>query len=259
MKNEKGEDMRRWINDFILMLQFLTRIPINCNLQCEKEDFRRGAAFLPIIGLLIGLIQWLIFYIFFYMLRINLSATLTLCILTAPIITGGLHIDGLGDTCDGFFSCKGKDRIIEIMKDSRIGTFACIAILGDILLRYSLLPDCIIKGSCLILIVAPVIGRFSIVFLSTIGKNAKPTGSGNLFIGNMGKIEVTIASVITLVITIIMLGVRNAVFILLSAIILTTLFNMFCKSKIGGITGDSLGANNELVEILVLFVYYILI
>lgn len=243
--------MKKYINDFLLMLQFLTRIPINKNLNCEYEDFKRGALFLPIIGGIIGGIQWGIYYLLIKALPLNIVAVIV--ILAGILLTGGLHVDGLGDTCDGFYAFKGKDRIIEIMKDSRIGTYACIAIVMDLLLKF-LVYENMIQRNPLIIITLPIASRASIVLLSLIGKPAKSTGSGNLFIGNMSIVHSIIAFLSCGVFCLLLIGFKETVLLCATIILITLLFNKYCNGKIGGITGDILGANNELVEIISMLV-----
>ncbi len=235
--------------DFLLMVQFFTRIPVNINLPCEKQDFRIGAIFLPIVGLIIGGIQWSIYKILINILPINVSVVVV--ILAGVILTGALHIDGFGDTCDGFFAFKGNEKIIEIMKDSTIGTYACIAIIMNFLFRYALLSFIVIKFSIAIIVV-PVISRISTVFIAFIGKTAKSTGTGNFFIGNVGKKQFFISLILTLVVLISIMNPKYVIILITASIILTFMFNLFCKSRIGGLTGDTLGASNELNEIFAL-------
>lgn len=245
--------MKKYIESFLLMIQFMTRIPINVNLSCEGEDFKRGAAFLPLVGGVIGSIQWIIYYLLIHKLPMIVVAVFV--VLTGILVTGALHVDGLGDTCDGFFAFKGKDRIIEIMKDSRIGTYSCIALIFDILIKVSSL-SCIsdIRAS-LIIIVVPIISRAALITLAFIGKTAKKTGSGNLFIENVGKKEAIIAVSTALVLSYLLIGIKEGVILIAAALVLTYLFNKFCESKIGGITGDNLGANNEIIEMLTLVLF----
>lgn len=237
--------------NFLLIVQFFTRIPVNINLSCEMEDFRRGAVFLPIVGLIIGIIQWAVYKLCIKVIPLN--ATIALVILTGVIITGGFHIDGLGDTCDGFFAFKGDEKIIEIMKDSRIGTYSCIAIVMDLLFRYSLLTF-VVNGFSIAIIVVPAISRICTIFISCIGKTAKSTGTGNFLINNVGKKEFIISLVIIVFILTLIMNPRYVAILIISSMIFTVLFNAFCKSKIGGLTGDSLGAINELNEILALII-----
>lgn len=245
--------MRGYFYDFLLMIQFFTRVPINKSLPCEKRNFKNGANFFALIGLLIGMCQYLLYTVLIKAMPINF--VVIAIIIFEIMITGALHIDGFGDTCDGFFAFKGgKEKIIEIMKDSRIGTFACIGIVINILVKYQGYLWIFQNSNPLIVLIIPMISRSSIVLLSLIGKPAKENGSGNLFINN-----VSLGTLIVNMLFIIIAGLLSDVIfetsiILFAAAIMTVLFNMFCRFKINGITGDSLGANNELVVLLSLII-----
>ncbi|AGY75686.2 adenosylcobinamide-GDP ribazoletransferase [Clostridium autoethanogenum] len=243
--------MKNLINDFFLMVQFMTRIPINKSFSCEQENFRRGTVFMPVIGLLVGGIQWIVYKLCIMVLPVNVSVAIIL--LLGIIITGALHLDGLGDMSDGFFAFKGNDKIIEIMKDSRIGTYACATIVMDIILKYSLLCSIVPRFS-FIIIAAPVIGRFSIVFIAFIGRTAKKTGTGNFFIGNIGKLQMFLALVVTIAILLCGMNPKYAAIMIPAALIMALLINVFCNKKIGGLTGDLFGADNEMVEILTMII-----
>ncbi|WP_368489890.1 adenosylcobinamide-GDP ribazoletransferase [Clostridium sp. BJN0013] len=250
--------MKELLNDFFLILQLLTRIPINGNLFCNKENFRRGASFMPLVGVIVGGIQWITYKLCIGIFSLNIS--IVIVILMGIILTGALHIDGLGDMCDGFFAFKDKDKIIEVMKDSRIGTYACLAIITDILLKYSFFCF-IVPSFSLVIVIVPVIARFSIVFIAFIGKPAKSTGSGNLFIGNIGRWELFLAAFIT-VITLFFLMNMNFIYVIMlifAALLMSLLINVFCNRKIGGLTGDLFGANNEIIEILTMAILCVII
>ena len=250
--------MGEFVNDFLLMVQFLTRIPVNKNLHCEKENFRKASIFMPVIGLIVGGIQWILYKLAVLVLPANVSVAIAM--LLGIMVTGALHIDGLGDMCDGFFAFKGNDRIIEIIKDSRIGSYACVTIVMDLLLKYSLLCFIVPRFS-LAMIAAPVIGRFSIVFIAFIGKTAKSTGSGNLFIGNIGKLQLFITVCITALLLIFIVGLNPeyTAALLLASLILASVFNLYCNRKIGGLTGDLFGADNEMAEIITMLIISVII
>ena len=234
------------------MLQVLTRIPINKSLPCENTDFKRGANFFAIVGLVIGLIQFIVYS--FLIKFFNLDIAVIFVIIIDILITGGFHIDGFGDTCDGFFATKGKDKIIDIMKDSRIGTFACIGIIINILIKFIGYTTILNNITSYIIILLPMISRVSIVLISYIGKAAKEIGSGNLFINTVTFKEVIINYLLFILIAIFMLDIKRLLIIVIISSITTILFNKYCNSKINGITGDSLGANNELVMLILLIV-----
>ncbi|WP_251860176.1 adenosylcobinamide-GDP ribazoletransferase [Clostridium sp. Marseille-Q2269] len=244
--------MKSILNDFLLMIQFFTRIPINKNLECKKENFKRGAFFLPVVAFIIGGIEYLIYLALKDFLPTNVI--IVLLILFTAIITGGLHIDGLADTCDGFFSLRDKERIIEIMKDSRIGSYGTIALVMDLLLKYQLLYSLVIKGYSIAIILAPIIGRISILFLCLSNKTAKKNGSGNIFIGNMSKAIVFCITIITLGISTYFLGIKSAIIPFISVLLITYILYLLCLNKINGLTGDTLGACNELGEITFLLI-----
>lgn len=245
--------MRKYIDNILLMVQMLTRIPVKRALPCEKEDFKRGAGFIFIIGLIIGGVQ----YLLYLLLRDRMSSYMLsiLIILVDIFFTGGFHIDGFGDTCDGFFAAKGKDKIIEIMKDSRIGTFACIGIMMNILIKLFGYNHIINAGYMSLLVLGiPVLGRASILLMCYIGRPAKSGGLGGLFINNVYLLQVIINVLIGGAIIAVALGIYGAALMLAAVLAVDMLFNGLCNSKINGITGDSLGAANELTVLVLLII-----
>ena len=244
--------MRSYFNSFLLMLQMLTRFPEKKELACQDDDFRRGSNFFFIIGIIIGVLQYTTYIILRNILPVYaLSILLIILELTA---TGAFHVDGLGDTCDGFFAAKGSDKILDIMKDSRIGTFACIAIILDILIRFEGYKF-IISGSLYgpLLIIIPALSRASIALICFIGRPAKEKGLGNLFINNVTLKEVMINYIgIIIICFLFSLHPLRIAFLITLSVLVVLIFNALCRNKIGGITGDSLGATNELVTLFAL-------
>ncbi|MGM9975127.1 MAG: adenosylcobinamide-GDP ribazoletransferase [Clostridiaceae bacterium] len=246
--------MKKFFQDFLLMIQLLTRIPVRKELPCREENFKRGAYFFFIIGIIIGILQ----YAIYRLLRGNIPiySISILLILIDVFITGGFHIDGFGDTCDGFFAAKGRDKVLDIMKDSRIGTFAAIGIIINLLIKFEAYKYITVNEELTAaLIFIPMISRASIVFLCLIGKPAKEGGLGNLFINNVGisQLIVNIAGAMTIGfisgLSLVSIGVN-----IITTTVIVFLFNKLCEDKIGGITGDSLGAINELVTLALLLI-----
>lgn len=233
--------MKEYFNDFLLFVQFLTRIPINKNLPCEMSNFRNGIIYFPVIGLIIGVSQWIVYYLISHILPSNIVSMFI--IITALLITGGFHLDGWGDVFDGFFAFKGgKDKIIEIMKDSRIGTYSCLAIVCNLILKYSGILNLIDAKLNLWIIAVPVIAKCCVVIICYIGKRAKSSGSGNVFIGNVDIKGLIISSIIGILIVLPILGVLNFIIIALLDICLTLFVNRFCNHYIDGHTGDKVGS-----------------
>lgn len=240
--------MKKYFYDFLLLLQILTRIPINKAFPCEKDDFKNGSNFFVIVGLLIGTCQYLLFIALHKIIPPNFAVIII--IIFEVMITGAFHIDGFCDTCDGFFAFKGKDKIIDIMKDSRIGTFGCIGVVLNFMIKYEGYLFIVSNSKTLYILMLPMISRFSIALLCLIGKPAKEKGSGNLFIDTVSLKEVIVNLIFVLAMGLFMKHIFVTIILLISASIVTSLFNLLCNSKINGVTGDSLGANNELVMLL---------
>lgn len=245
----------KYINSFLLLLQFITRIPVNKSLPCEKEDFKRSSFFFAVVGLVIGSIQFGTYFLLKNIFPMNIMAIFI--IIEEIVLTGGFHIDGLGDTCDGFFAEKGKDKIIGIMKDSRIGTFSGIAIVIDILIKYAAyynLLDAYPSGLFILLI--PMISRAALCFMAYIGKSAKKTGLGNLFIDTVDIKSVLVNYCVCIGLGMWIINLPKIIIgiAIVGTCLITILFYTLCKSKINGITGDSLGATNELASLVLLII-----
>ena len=232
---------------FILTLQFLTRIPINADLKSTEEDFSKGVIYFPIVGLIIGA--------FNLMMLIAASKLLggifpaVCCLLAGTAITGGLHVDGLADTCDGIFSSRTREKMLEIMRDSRIGSNGTIAIVFDYLLRLSLLAMLTGKGLHLAVLLSPVAAKTLMVLLMKISVYARTgQGLGGLYLKKQPITATILAAVIGLGIISGFMGIWGVVaFGICTAVCF--LYRSFIYSKLQGMTGDTLGAANELLEV----------
>ncbi|WP_238882207.1 adenosylcobinamide-GDP ribazoletransferase [Clostridium sp. YIM B02551] len=241
------------MKNFILILQFMTRIPININLKVERENFQKGVAFFPLVGLIVGVLEAAIFYIGSRVFPFNISIFIT--VISHVVITGAIHIDGLGDTIDGIFSGRSKEKILEIMKDSRVGTFGALGIIflivGKISTLSSINPIEVYKG----IILAPIISRTLITLLMYKRKYAREKeGMGDLFIGVLEKKNFVIA-LLTGITLISIIGRKKGVILLIICFFFTILFRNYIEKRIGGVTGDILGASVELNELLVFLIY----
>lgn len=233
---------------FILIIQFLTRIPININIDFKEGDLPKGIIYFPIVGLIIGIFNVLIYFIASKIAGglFPLIASITANI----IITGGLHVDGLADTCDGIYSSRKKDKMLEIMRDSRVGTNGVIAIFLDLALRITLLAN--LNGSYILkaIVISPVMGRIMLALLAFKSNYARnDSGLGNLFIGKITLYRILTSSIISFIIITIFMGFKSII-VIGAIIILSVLYKRYMNSKIGGMTGDTLGSGNEIAEII---------
>ena len=231
------------IKGLILSIQFLTRIPINIPIDFGEGNLAKSSFFFSLAGMIVGGIAGILYYIVSYL---NKDIASFIAITTIIIVTGGLHLDGLGDTFDGFFSARDKEKVLKIMKDSRTGTYGVVAIILDILLKYILLSN--MEGNIpLFLILSCGNGRLIAAFLMSFTKTARPGGLGDMFSSSGPRKYAVAGGIIYAVVTILI----NPMFIvpLLFSILSAILVSMKSYKIIGGLTGDVYGASIEIAEI----------
>lgn len=241
---------------FILSLQFLTRIPLNIDVKAEKEDFAKCVPYFPVVGLITGSFSLLAYFAARWVSPGWFPAVMAVLAMCA--VTGALHVDGMADTCDGIFSARSRERMLEIMKDSRIGTHGAIAVIFDLLLKISLLfslqGDRVIYG----LLAAPIAAKtFSAVLLTTSRDARQGSGMGSLFMEGANRSRMLAAVLIGCALTA-ATGRLPGLVAFAALLPVMLLYKRYIYKKIGGMTGDTLGAANEVFEILFLFFLLVL-
>lgn len=244
------------MGSFVLAIQFLTRLPINIKVNIEDDSFAKGVIYFPIVGLIVGLINAFIYLLASYILDGLFPIVCT--ILANICITGAMHLDGLADTCDGIFSARKRDRMLEIMKDSRIGTNGALAIAFDLLLRVSILFSIPKQSIVWVLILAPVSSKLVLPLLSKLSVYARAEGGmGALYVGKQTWNRTIGAVIIGALINYTVFGLAG-----LSAIavvlVIVGLYRLYIYSKLQGMTGDTLGAASELAEVTFLLFFAVL-
>ncbi len=239
------------MNRLIGTMQFLTRITINKELPFD-EDFQKGIVYFPIIGLILGAILVSFYYLLSFVFPTSLVALLT--VVLHIILTGGLHLDGLGDTFDGLYSNRSKERILEIMKDSRLGTNALLAIIVVVAIKVVGLQNLQSYQVYMALLLMPVMGRQALVLACYNVPYARKEGMGNIYIGKVDKRQLWITITTTTILSI--LDIKSLLFIPILWIF-TSWFKKSTKKIIGGMTGDTVGALCEISE--AIYLIYLLI
>lgn len=250
---------------FIGLLQFMTRIPIKADIGFD-EEFHKSIVYFPLVGFVIGLIS---FFIGSLAIRIfDPFITSILIVAGEVILTGGLHIDGLGDTFDAIYSNRDKERMLEIMKDSRLGTNSLLAILFLVLIKIGLLNSAINSNLMCLIIFMPMISRLGVIVMLYKTVTPRKVGMGNIFIGKATLFMFITAIVYTIVIIVaiskfIFLSTNLNIIKLLLSIVAVMIFDYLFKNhiykKIDGVTGDILGCTIELGELIFLLFSYIVI
>ncbi|CAH2212322.1 adenosylcobinamide-GDP ribazoletransferase [Tepidibacter aestuarii] len=245
------------MNRFLGILTFLTRIPVHANIEFD-ENFNKGMIYFPTVGLILGILYFFVTYIATKLFGIYIGSVIF--VLCGVVLTGGLHLDGVGDTFDGIYSYRDKERILEIMKDSRLGTNALLAILFVILLKIGFVYKIINSNIYYLTILMPIYGRLSIAFASYNNKSPRKNGMGNVFIGQINKTQIAICCAFTVVYIVLLnvvfgLDLKLMIYNIIFMIVLWILIRLYTKyitNIIGGITGDILGCICELTEVIYL-------
>jgi len=239
------------MNSFSLAWQFLTILPWRKNgRECTPQLLGRSMAYYPAIGLLLGLILWAAHWALSLILPRALGDGLVLLILV--ILTGALHLDGLADTLDGLAAGKAPEERLRIMKDHRVGTFGAVGLVLVLGLKFLALHSLLTQDVGKALLVALTLSRWSMVQLTYRTPYARPEGGlGLAFKENLKKREMVMATIISLGVSLFFLRFWGAI-LWLGVGVFTLLFQSFFEKKIGGITGDILGAANETNEVFAL-------
>jgi len=235
------------MSEFIEALRFLTILPIK--IPFDESALKRSSRLFPLVGLFIGIISILSFLLLSKIFSRDVSLFIT--IFVWEFITGGIHIDGFADTLDGLMSRRDREGILEVMRDSRIGTFGALAIFFILGIKYLAL-----KGSVNIfmsLLLPPIIARFLIALSIYLFPYARREGKGSVFTNSLGKKNLAFAFIITLALAVI-IGRLRGLIALLSALFFGYLFSLYLNWRIGGLTGDNYGAICEFTEAITLLI-----
>ncbi len=249
----------------ISAFQFLTRLPIPISVPFTEITCRRSVVFFPAAGMMIGLILLGSSLLLQDVFSMHINAVLILIVWI--MITGGLHLDGLMDTADGVLSHRSREKMLEIMKDSRVGAMGVIVCVVAILLKYTLLFSWIegIRYYYLIgLFLIPVWSRWFLTIAIYKYPYARNEGFGSYYQSVKFR-HVILATVLALIFSTIGLHLAGfdtiSTFYTLLIVSMTTycigwMISTYLYRKLGGLTGDTYGALNELIEILLLLIGY---
>ena len=241
------------MKSFLLALSFLTRIPMPFIKEIASErQMASCLTFFPVVGLFIGLIVAITDSVTSRLFNISVASALDLVLLFA--VTGGLHTDGLMDTVDGMLSGKAKDKMLEIMKDSRVGALGASAAILTFILKFALLAALTEKHRFAALMLFPSFGRWAIVPGIVFFPYARRVGLGKSFWSHSGRKEFLAATFLALAFAIILFPQRGAL-ALLAAGTASLLMSKLSTRTLGGLTGDVYGAINELAEVAALMVF----
>jgi adenosylcobinamide-GDP ribazoletransferase len=251
---------------------FLTRLPVGRIVSHDLSDLSRSAAYFPLVGLIVGAIGAGVFVvaqlIWAPLIAVVLSVAATV------LVTGAFHEDALADSLDGFGGGWTKEQVLTIMKDSRVGSYALIGVAIVVVAKVSSLLSIHELASAVklsqfspgadwavarALMAAHVLARWSSVLLIRTHEyvrieevGTKPA-AGRPFVNAISNAQFALATAISLAVVIPMLGIQTFA-AGLTTIVVAVAAGRYFKRRIGGITGDALGAANQIVELTIYLV-----
>jgi len=230
---------------------FLTRIPVDHGGSVDATAVARGAIYFPVVGALIGGasagVAW----------ALSMAFPTTIAALgavaTASVLTGTLHIDGLADTADGYGAANAA-RALQIMRDHAVGSYGLVAVFFDLAIKTAATAALIGKpGGLLFLVAAGALSRSAGVVIGALAPHARAEeGLGTLLAGLPRPLPVLVAVLGTAiaVLCVRLPGLAAAGLVALAGVV----WAWHCSRRLGGVTGDTLGAASEGSEVIVLLV-----
>lgn len=239
---------------FWAMLSFISRLPVPARWSqgLDFDQYSRGIVMFPLIGLVLGGLSGLVFMAVQPWCGIPLASLFA--VLTLALLTGGFHLDGLADTCDGVFSARRRERMLEIMRDSRLGTHGGLALIFVLLAKVLVISELALRGTPVLasLVAACAAGRGIAVLLMYRHRYAREEGLGNVFIGKVTGRQTCVTLGLAAILAAVLLPGMHGLAAIVVTMVAIFILGQLLKRTLGGQTGDTLGAAIELGELIFL-------
>jgi adenosylcobinamide-GDP ribazoletransferase len=240
---------------FFTALMFFTRIPCPKDIDHSADLLNRSARYFPVIGWVIGIASMATYSLTVSLLTPSIAVVITMAV--GIILTGAFHEDGFADCCDGFGGGYTKERVLTIMKDSRVGAFGAIGMMMILLLKFVSLQAIAMNAglhwmlaSLLFAHAASRFGAFSLMIYLDYVQDIDVSKVKPIATKRPDPFDIQFAALAAILPLIFFLSWR-AVIILPVAVLGPWLAGRYFKKRIGGYTGDCLGATQQVTEILI--------
>ncbi len=226
---------------FISAVQFITILPWG---KAERFDPQRMIPYFPIVGIVLGVLVALFDYVAVSLWGKTVASLLDVIFLT--VLTGAFHIDGLGDAADGLLGQRPKEKILAIMKDSRLGTMGLVAIVAGLAIKWAGIAG-LDANRPLLLIIVPAFARAGMLFGMRYLPYGRPDGgTGVDFFKHELKLSAFWALSVPVLLSV-LLG-WQAIWLIIGFAAITAGLIRYYKRRLGCITGDMIGAMTEILE-----------
>lgn len=243
--------MNKLLDHLALTLAFFSRIPLPAafgNRISHEAKLGEAAGFFPIAGLIIAIPVALVWFIASSYLPASIAAGLAIGL--SLLITGGLHEDGFADCADGLGATQNRERAMEIMRDSRIGTYGSLALILSIGLRWAALTSLGPISGILAILICNSGARSAMTIAMQFSNYARQDGLGKQA-NDMPQSSFIVAIAVAFIIAL-TAGWFWGVIALLMGFVTSWLFLKRLEHRLGGYTGDGLGAMEQIAEITIL-------
>jgi adenosylcobinamide-GDP ribazoletransferase len=240
---------RGLLTEFRLAASFLTILPVGGARAAVPEAVAASFAWFPLIGFLVGAALCLEDYALAPLFPQVLRSTLV--ILTLTVVTGAVHLDGLADTADALGAGRDRERALEILRDSRIGSFGAIAIVFALMLKVLALATMGRPRRYAALYLAPGLARWTMVAVASGLDYLREQGAGAALLARSSRRNLVLATITAAAATLPIISLRAFAAALIAAAIALAMRWLY-RRWLGGVTGDLVGAAGELAEIAVL-------
>jgi len=242
--------MKEQLAALIFSIQFLTRVPLRYHVDATTISVRTSLFCFPMVGFFIGAVLFIVWYLLSMLTHFNAFTIAVIIVTIETIITGAFHLDGLADTFDALLSSgTTTEHKLAIMKDSRIGVMGAVALSLSLLLKIVFIGELIGHNLSAVLLIYPLVGRWTLVLFLFISPYLRASGTGNFLAQSIDRKTVISAS-LWLIPCLLVPSFLFAFLVLLAALLL---YRSYIHKNIGGITGDVLGSASVIAEIVILF------
>lgn len=250
--------MKNELKIFFTALMFYTRIPVPKSTGFSSDNLNKATRYFPLIGIIVGGIGAIVFFAVYQLLSINIAVLASIS--SMILLTGAFHEDALSDFCDGFGGGYTKDKILLIMKDSRIGVYGAVGLIILLLSKFILLVEFNPIQIPIIIIVAHALSRINPVILIFTSKYvADESTSKSKPIGHKSSLTSLIIALIIGMLPLLFISPIVIPFIILVQGIVLIYFRYYIHKHLGGYTGDVLGALQQISEVSFYLTYLICI
>jgi adenosylcobinamide-GDP ribazoletransferase len=235
--------------NFLVAVQLLTSFPVAVRSKLGPDRLGKATAWFPVVGLLMGLVlaglNWVLAWV--------LPPLLIDALLVAAMVlmTGAMHLDGLADTCDGTAGYRDREERLRIMHDSRTGAFGVVGIVVVLLVKFAAIGAIQPRYINAALILMPVLSRWAMVYAIYAFRYARPEGMGAAYKQATRLPEFLGATIVALAVAAALVPSLSLVgfFAFAGVWLATTAMALYLRGKLGGLTGDTYGAINEVMEV----------